>query len=266
MTHLENLAERRTSAAPDALDQRTPVAVLGVPFEPLAAGEAIARIREMLARPQAQQVVIANAHTLNLAYEDPAYREALCRAALILRDGVGIELASRLLGKHLDYNFVGTDFVPLMLASLALPRVRVFLFGAAPGVAVAAGEALRRFSPSIVVVGCEDGYGDFETVVARLDKAGTDVLLVALGNPKQEEWIAANLARLNARVAIGVGALFDFLAGRVPRAPRWVRRMRFEWLYRLWLEPRRLWRRYLVGNARFLIRVAIWTRRGRGGT
>jgi exopolysaccharide biosynthesis WecB/TagA/CpsF family protein len=81
------------------------------------------------------------------------------------------------------------------------------------------------------------------------------VLLVARGNPLQELWIDANLARMNARVAIGVGALFDFLAGRVARAPRWVRRMRMEWGYRLWLEPGRLWRRYLVGNAVFMWRV-----------
>lgn len=263
MTYTNNLAESRVPTTVETSEIRTPVEVLGVPFEPLAAGEAIARIREMLASPSAHQVVIANTHTLNLAYEDSTYREVLRGADLVLRDGAGIELAARFLGKHLDYNFVGTDFVPLMLAALAPPRIRVFLFGAGPGVAAAAGETLQRFSPAIAVVGSADGYGDFDDVVTRLQVLRTDVLLVALGNPLQEQWIATNLPRLNAHLAIGVGALFDFLAGGVPRAPRWVRKMRFEWLYRLWLEPRRLWRRYLVGNVVFMWRVAT-RRRGNG--
>jgi len=90
------------------------------------------------------------------------------------------------------------------------------------------------------------------------------VLLVARGNPLQELWIDQNLPRLDVRLAIGVGALFDFLAGRVVRAPRWVRKMRGEWVYRLWLEPKRLWRRYLVGNVRFVWRVWTSIQRGDG--
>jgi exopolysaccharide biosynthesis WecB/TagA/CpsF family protein len=100
-----------------------------------------------------------------------------------------------------------------------------------------------------------DGYVDPYTVAERVRAARPDVLLVALGNPLQECWIDANLAQLDARVAIGVGALFDYLAGRVVRAPRWVRALRGEWLFRLLVEPRRLWRRYVLGNPQFLWRV-----------
>jgi len=150
---------------------------------------------------------------------------------------------------------VGTDFVPMLLRALAAPRVGVFLYGARPGVAAEAAPALTRLGPGIDVVGVEDGYGDAEEVVRRVQAARADVLLVALGNPQQEQWIADNLARLHVRVAIGVGALFDFLAERVPRAPQWMRRARLEWVYRLYREPRRLWRRYVIGNAEFLWHV-----------
>lgn len=233
------------------------VTLLDVPFARLAPAEAIARVRAMLRSDGRHHIVLANAHTLNCTAVDPAYRAVLQRAALVLRDGVGVELAAKLTGQRLEYNFVGTDFVPLLLAAVAAPRVRVFLYGGAAGVAPAAAEALQRFSPAIEIAGCDDGYGDPEVTVERILAAAPDVLLVARGNPLQETWIDANLARLNVRLAIGVGALFDFLAGRVVRAPRWIRRMRMEWAYRLWLEPGRLWRRYLVGNVVFMSRIAI---------
>jgi exopolysaccharide biosynthesis WecB/TagA/CpsF family protein len=233
------------------------VTILDIPFSRVAPADAIARVRAMLTGTGSHHIVLANAHTLNCTAVDPAYRAVLQRAALVLRDGVGVELAAKLTGQRLEYNFVGTDFVPLLLAAVATPRVRVFLYGGVAGVAPAAGAALQRFSPAIEVVGCEDGYGDPEAVAERIRAAAPQVLLVARGNPLQETWIDANLARLNVRVAIGVGALFDFLAGRVVRAPRWVRRMRMEWIYRLWLEPGRLWRRYLVGNVVFMSRIAV---------
>ncbi len=236
------------------------VDVLGVPFAALSCDEAIASIREMVRGTGAHRVVLANAHTLNLAARDPAYHEALRTASLVLRDGVGVEIASRLRGRRLEYNFVGTDFVPLLLARIADPQLRVFLFGAAPGVAATAGEAVRRLSPAITIVGTADGYGDFEEVARRVQSSGTDVLLVALGNPLQEQWIATHVAELNVRLAVGVGALLDFLAGRVPRAPHWVRALRCEWVYRFCLEPGRLWRRYLMGNAEFVWRVARTSR------
>lgn len=263
MTQTETLAEDRMLSTLEQQHRRKPVHVLGVPFAPLGVDEAIGRVREMLSNDTCQQVVIANAHTLNLAHENPGYRDVLRNASLVLRDGVGVEIASRLVGGRLSYNFVGTDFVPLMLGALAVPRVRVFLFGAASGVAAAAGEALRQLSPTVEIVGTENGYVDFERVVERVQSLRPDVLLVALGNPLQEQWIAENLPRLKARVAIGVGALFDFLAGRVPRAPRWIRKMHLEWLYRLYLEPRRLWRRYVLGNVKFLWRVACSARQVR---
>jgi exopolysaccharide biosynthesis WecB/TagA/CpsF family protein len=232
----------------------SPLRVLGVPFSDLQFDEAVQRVGNMLTTPGAKQVVLANAHTLNLAHSDPAYRQVLSDAALVLRDGVGIEVASLLLGRRLRHNFVGTDFVPRCLQVLAVARPTVLLFGARPGVAARAGRILEERCRGIRVVGALDGYGDAPTVIARVRALRPDIVLVALGNPRQELWIAAVLHELECRVAIGVGALFDYLSGEVRRAPGWVQALRCEWIFRLLMEPTRLARRYLVGNPLFLWR------------
>jgi len=246
----------RLSTVEPAISPADVVSIFGVPFSFLSYDAAVQRIREMVSTGGAHQVVIANAHTLNLAYENPAYRRTLQQAALVLRDGLGVELAALLAGTRAAHNFVGTDFVPQLLASLAGLQPGVFLYGAAEGVASAAADVLRNRCPEIRIVGVEHGYIDSASVIERIGAARPDVLLVALGNPLQERWIATHLERLNAHVAIGVGALFDYLAHGVPRAPGRVRKLRCEWLFRLCVEPGRLWRRYLVGNPLFLWRLA----------
>jgi N-acetylglucosaminyldiphosphoundecaprenol N-acetyl-beta-D-mannosaminyltransferase len=235
------------------------VPILGIPFSVLSYDAAVQRIRDMIRSDEGHHVVLANAHTLNAAYEDGAYRRTLQQASLVLRDGLGVELAALLAGVRLAHNFIGTDFVPQLLRSLADLRPGVFLYGAALGVAAEAAAVLRQRCPGVRIVGVEHGYVESASVIERIRAARPDILLVALGNPLQEQWIAAHLSELNARVAIGVGALFDYLAGRVPRAPQWVRQLRAEWLFRLAVEPRRLWRRYLVGNVQFLWRVLSQT-------
>jgi exopolysaccharide biosynthesis WecB/TagA/CpsF family protein len=229
--------------------------VLGVPFTLCSFGTAVEQVRHMIATGGPHQVVLANAHTLNLAADDPAYRRALRDAHLVLRDGVGVELAARLAGLDPGHNFVGTDFVPALLAGLGPEEIRVFLFGAQDGVAEQAAAALERYAGHIRVVGTASGYGELAQVTAQVQATRPDVLLVALGNPMQEQWIHEHRAQLGVPVSIGVGALFDYLTGRVPRAPRLVLALRSEWLFRLLVEPRRLWRRYVMGNPRFVWRV-----------
>jgi exopolysaccharide biosynthesis WecB/TagA/CpsF family protein len=231
------------------------VAVLGVPFTLCSRDEGIGRVREMIESARPHHVVLANAHTLNVAWSDPSYRRVLRDADLVLRDGVGVEMAVRLAGKDPRHNFVGTDFVPALLESLAPTGVRVFLFGAEPGVTERAACALEARAPGAHIVGMAPGYGDLARVVQQVRAARPDVFLAALGNPLQERWIDEHLDQLDVPVSIGVGALFDYLAGRVPRAPRWMLRARIEWLFRLVVEPRRLWRRYVMGNPRFVWRV-----------
>jgi beta-1,4-glucosyltransferase len=172
---------------------------------------------------------------------------------LLINDGVGLDIAALL--KHRQRyrdNLNGTDFLPAFLKSLRTRR-KIFLFGGQPGVAKKAGIAIER-DIGQQVVGCMDGYTRMSPEALRklINQSGAEIVLVALGNPKQEIWIQANLQALDANLLIGVGAFFDFLSGQARRAPRWMQEIRCEWVYRLIQEPKRLLRRYTIDIVSFL--------------
>lgn len=245
-------------SSPPTLGSVPPVEILGVWVARLsldAAVEAVVRCYEAYAPAL---VAYANAHTLNLAFRNPEYRAVLRRAALVLNDGAGLGIAGRLRGLPFPANLNGSDFTPRILELAAARGWRVYFLGARPGVAETAAGRLRRRIPGLNVVGVRDGYFPPEeamAVVKDIHRAGTGLLLVAMGNPLQEIWLDRYLLATGARVGIGVGAFFDFAAGVMPRAPSWMNRAGIEWAYRLAREPRRLWRRYLIGNVLFLARV-----------
>jgi alpha-1,3-mannosyltransferase len=197
-----------------------------------------------------------NAHTVNLASSSPELRESL-GSATVLNDGVGLDMASRrLFGSPFFENLNGTDFVPRLLAAADKP-LRVYFLGAAPGIAEAAARQAAEGYPNVQIAGVTDGYfGEERTgaIVEAIRQSDANLVLVAMGQPRQEIWASRHFPNF-AGPTICVGALFDFLAGRMPRAPMWMRRRRIEWAYRLLNEPRRLSGRYLVGNAAFLARV-----------
>jgi N-acetylglucosaminyldiphosphoundecaprenol N-acetyl-beta-D-mannosaminyltransferase len=142
--------------------------------------------------------------------------------------------------------------------ALASSGRSVYLLGARPGVAAAAAEAMARRVPRLIIAGTRHGYfppEDTDAVIDTINRSGANVLLVAFGAPAQELWLARHRARLAPSIRIGVGGLFDFYSGRIPRAPRWLQELGLEWVWRLVQEPRRMWRRYLVGNPLFLWRV-----------
>jgi len=212
-------------------------------------------------------IAIANAHSLNLAWSDQSYRATLNSFDLVLNDGVGLELYSILRGARFAYNFNGTDLWVRFFrdAALAGRSISVYLYGGRPGRSDAAGEQLERRYSSVRIVGSLDGYSSRDQdVVADIARTQPDLLLVGLGNPLQERWIERRRPHLKAHVACGVGALFDFLSGAVPRAPRWMQRSRLEWVYRLKQEPSRLFERYVVGNPLFLARSALYLASGGG--
>ncbi len=182
---------------------------------------------------------------------------------LIVNDGVGVDIGTWLIHrKKFPENLNGTDFIPLYLNRVK-SKARVFLFGAKPGIAIRAGDALKNEN-GVNVVGISDGYGQAKNssrLIAHMNMSGANIILVAMGNPAQEKWIIENRHRLNASVFVGVGALLDFLAGDKPRAPHAIQKFRLEWLYRLCLEPGRLLRRYTFDIAIFLalcLRTAEW--------
>ncbi|MBO9410772.1 WecB/TagA/CpsF family glycosyltransferase [Ruegeria sp. R8_2] len=205
-----------------------------------------------------QTVFFLNAHCANIRARNHTYRAALARADMILPDGIGVEVAAKLQGVQFAENLNGTDFVPKLLKRAARLGQSVYLLGGRPGTAQAAAARLQHTTPNLVVAGTRDGYEGASRVDEAIDdinQSGADILLVAMGVPLQELWIMQNRHRLNPRITLGVGALFDFLAGNVRRAPRIVRRARMEWAWRLAMEPRRMARRYLLGNFEFLGRA-----------
>ena len=215
---------------------------------------------------RSRAVSIVNAHTLNLAWEDPAYRAVLGAADVVFADGVGVRLAARLKGVHLRDNLVGTDLLPLFMRSKRQRGYRYFLLGGIPGTAERAAERLRGDVPGISIVGYHDGCFDVRetrAVVERINAAAPDMLLVGMGNPTQELWIYQNLPALRVPVSIGVGGLFDHWAGNLRRAPGWVRRLGMEWFQLLLQQPHK-WRRYLLGNPRFVSRALTDVRRNGG--
>lgn len=205
-------------------------------------------------------VGFANAHCVNIAASDDLYAQAM-RRFLVLPDGIGVDLGSRLLfGEPFPENLNGTDFVPFFFASTGR-SLRVALLGGKPGVAE---EAAARFAarfPRHRFLPIGHGYfepgQETEAVIAQLRLVRADIALVALGVPRQEIFVARHLTKREVPVAIAVGALLDFTAGKVARAPRVIRRLRSEWLWRLLLEPRRLAQRYIAGNPAFLWRMAL---------
>ncbi|MBE7183465.1 MAG: WecB/TagA/CpsF family glycosyltransferase [Methylobacterium mesophilicum] len=231
--------------------------ILGVAVAPMRRRQAIARLQDLLAQKLFTRVGFLNAHTANLAHTDPEFAASL-GDFLILPDGIGVDLASKLLyGEAFPENLNGTDFVPAFLASVGRP-LRVGLIGAKAHHGEGAAAALRHAAPQHSVFVVHHGFFSPEEeplILERIKTLHLDVLLVAMGVPRQELWITRKIGPEHCLMPIAVGALLDFLSGAVPRAPLWLRRLRMEWLFRLALEPVRLWRRYVLGNPLFLYRV-----------
>lgn len=229
--------------------------ILGVNVAVLSTRQAIGLIADKVARRQSGMFAFCNAHTANVANRRPDLREAL-RHATVFNDGVGVNLASRVLyGASFPENLNGTDLTPALLD--ALPAgTPVFLLGSRPGVAQAAAALLEQ-RHGIKVVGIQHGYFSAQSepqIAQQIARSGARLVIVAMGNPLQELWAARSHAGLQAPV-LCVGAFLDFAAGRVTRAPQVVRDLRLEWVYRLMHEPRRLTRRYLLGNSSFLLAI-----------
>jgi len=232
---------------------------LGVRIDNLTMQEACDWIIERTGHREAPaQVVFVNAHCMNVACTDGGYRAVIDSSALVLADGIGMKLAGRLLGRPIVQNVNGTDLFPRLCARLRENGQKLFLLGGEPGVADTVAQWVRTQYPGCVVAGTQHGYFGQEhssQVAEQIRQSGAEVLLVAMGVPAQDNWIAQNLARSGVAVALGVGGLFDFYSNRIPRAPQWLRELGLEWAYRLYCEPGRMWRRYIVGNVVFLARV-----------
>jgi N-acetylglucosaminyldiphosphoundecaprenol N-acetyl-beta-D-mannosaminyltransferase len=223
--------------------------VLGTLVHDVTEDEALDLLTGFVISGAPHQVFTPNPEIVMVARRDAAFRAVLNGADLSIPDGIGLLLAARMAGTPFRQHVRGTDLVLRLANESATRGWRWFLLGAAPGVAEQAGRYLASRFAGLVVAGTRPGTpaanGDAETQAAIAAAAPVHVLLVAYGAPAQERWIARNSPAIGVPVQIGVGGVFNFFAGRSPRAPAWVRRLELEWAYRLATEPWR-WRRQLV--------------------
>lgn len=240
--------------------------LLGVDVVSASGSTVMDTIDALMAGRSGKHIAFINANNANIAMVDQTYRAALDEA-LVLPDGIGVDIGAKLLhGTRYAENLNGTDFVPALLRQLA-DGTKVGLYGAAPGIAARAQAVIDQDAPQLVTRVIADGFARDDEELAALSALSewqADIVLVAMGTPHQEIWIAQKLSADHAAVIISVGALFDFLSGNVKRAPAWMRAARCEWLYRLALEPARLWKRYIIGNPRFILHVLMAKLRGKG--
>jgi exopolysaccharide biosynthesis WecB/TagA/CpsF family protein len=232
------------------------ISVLGVTVHKLTGEQALEEI-DGWERGQPRMLAYVNAHTLNQSVSDACFRDALNQADLILNDGFGLSLAARMRGESFPENLNGSDFTRRLLGLAARRGWSTFLLGGEAGIAEAAARKLGETIDGLRIVGVCDGFsGESEERLAeRVRGSQADLLILALGNPLQELWLTRNLADTGVHIGVGVGAFLDFTAGKVRRAPRWMNALGVEWCFRLIQEPRRLWRRYIVGNPLFLARA-----------
>ncbi len=231
--------------------------VLGIPVADFGYDEALHFLAKKIDEKAYTPVAFLNANNANIAMENTSFEKALDEF-LILSDGVGVDIAAWLLhGKIFKANLNGTDFVPALLRVHA-DRLKVGLIGAKREVVEAAASSFAGSFPQHDFRVISDGYFKPEDEPAIMHKTAEfrpDIVLVAMGVPRQEQFVTRVLTKQVCTLPIAVGALFDIYTGTVPRAPEWMRATRTEWVYRLWKEPRRLWRRYIMGNPLFILRV-----------
>jgi N-acetylglucosaminyldiphosphoundecaprenol N-acetyl-beta-D-mannosaminyltransferase len=241
-----------SSDAPPTID------FLGVRMDNLTMAEGSRQIVELAARREPSQVCFVNADCVNIACRDEEYRNVLAQSRIVLADGIGIRLAGAILNQNVRENVNGTDMLPYLCAALEDSGLGLYLLGGRAGVAADAANWIAERYPRLTISGARNGYFKPERsadVAADIAESKAAVVLVALGCPRQEKWIAEHGAATGAGVLIGVGGLLDFYSGRVPRAPVWIRELGMEWFFRFVQEPRRMFHRYFVGNFTFLYRV-----------
>ena len=235
------------------------VSILGIKISNISKNEAIDIVEQLIQKrvrtPRA--IFIVNAHTLNIAVESPHYHKTLNSAHMVLGDGTGVRWAAKQRGVLMRDNLVGTDLIPELFDETAGRGYSYFLLGGDQQTISRAADFCFKHYPGWAQAGFHHGYLDQNNTTEAIEvinDSKPDLLLVGMGNPKQEQWIHDNLKFLDVPAAIGVGGLFDHWGGNLTRAPLWVRKRGFEWLQLLLQQPRKC-KRYLIGNPKFLIRM-----------
>jgi N-acetylglucosaminyldiphosphoundecaprenol N-acetyl-beta-D-mannosaminyltransferase len=253
-----------TAAAADA--PRPSSAIFEIPIDLAQPGELLRMISGWASERQRRRVMYVNAHVVNQSRTTPGLGDALRRADLVYCDGYGVRLAARALGIPVPHRMTGADWIWGLATLCERTGQSIYLLGSEPPLAREAAARLRRWYPRLEVAGAHHGYFDLDSshndrVIEDINARAPGIVLVGMGTPKQELWVDRYADQLDGAVVWTVGALFDYLSGHTPRAPRWLSDNGLEWIFRLAIEPTRMWRRYLIGNPIFLGRVASEARR-----
>lgn len=232
--------------------------MLDVNIDNISIQEALNRIHSSPQSQVPKLFAFVNPDCLNISFKNSAYKDVLAKSNTVFADGIGIRIGCRLLGIELRDNVNGTDLFPKICKRATEEGQSIYLLGGQEGVADLVATNMCNRYPKLKIAGTQHGYFD-ETeepsIISKIRESGADILLVAFGAPKQELWIHSHSKELGIPVQIGVGGLFDFYSDRISRAPRWLRDIGLEWVWRLIQEPARMWRRYIIGNPLFLFRV-----------
>lgn len=217
--------------------------------------ETVRRVEEIIKNGTPTQHVVINASKVNLMEKDPELRKIVNGCPLINADGASILWAAKRLGVPLKERVTGIDLFQRLCKTASEKGYKIYLFGAKEEVVTKVKSILEEKYPSIQIVGYRNGYfseQDEEQMVADMAKSGADMMFVAFSSPKKEYWVNKYLNQLNIPFVMGVGGSFDVVAGVTDRAPKWMQEHSLEWFYRFIQEPRRMWKRYIVGNAKFI--------------
>ncbi len=253
-----HLASRKKAPAVPfkAADLPPKTALYHLRLDNINSDQALRWCRLCLYGDKPKSIFFVNAHCFNLSLEDENYLHVLNHSDLLLNDGIGIKIASKLMGVRLPENMNGTDFIPKVLALAAEENKRVFLLGSRPGIAEIAQRELEEQYPDLNICGTRSGYFNADQeqqVIDEINRSRAEVIIVGMGVPTQEKWIFRNKSKFtHARLLVAGGAIIDFSAGCVVRAPTLIQMMGLEWLFRFVQEPRRLFHRYFIGNWRFV--------------
>ena len=233
------------------------IKILGVPVHAMTMQEAVKTLEERMLAKEQTFVVTANAEIIMMCQENAEYKKIICEdTELVLPDGAGAVWAGRHLGYKVPERVAGFDLYNELLDLSAHKGYKAYFFGGSPGVAEAAKAKAEELYPGVQVVGCHNGYfkdEDVPQIIADINASGADMLFVALGAPKQEKWLVAHRAELNAKILMGIGGSFDVLAGKMERAPKWMQDASLEWAFRLYKQPSRFMR--MMALPKFVIKV-----------
>jgi N-acetylglucosaminyldiphosphoundecaprenol N-acetyl-beta-D-mannosaminyltransferase len=231
------------------------IRLLGVRVDRLDLAGLLGYVRAAIRQPTHVSIMYVNVHCMNMRRRDDQYRGVLEHADLVYCDGTGVQLAARLHGLPVPERMTGADWIHDLCRLAVRDDLSLYFVAGRPGLAEEAALALRTRYLGLRIAGTAAGYDAGEETVRAVNAAHPDILLVGMGTPTQEKWIVANRSQLGVPVVWAVGALFEFVAGRIRRGPHWMTDHGLEWLCRLVVEPRKLWRRYLLGIPWFFWRV-----------